>query len=533
MNASPRIPFDVCESLEEMIQMAHDNIETLSHSDYAAFWTIVPELIQSRDQRLAEKNFSALDKLRAILVHTLDGIDACSPRYLTQTTLALAKIIANIENQQGRRIPKNSPHRILHDVLVGSHSHRKKVIFEELVAASMLILHEFDERSLSNLIYAFGLAKYVHVFDDGDTNNFDRLALEVVPRLENFTAQGMSNLIWAYATAKEANKELFNAMATHIVQLDNLTTFDPQALSNIVWAYATAGESHPQLFKKVANHIAGLDSLRSFNPQALCNIVWAYATVSESHRRLFKKIADHIVQLDIVGAFGPQELSNTVWAYATIGHLELHLFKEIAPNATALLTKCNGQELANLAWAYAVANVPSPSLFKNKFVNACLKKENEFNNFEHLSQLHQWNLWQREMKSNVRLPPSLERKCHDAFVSRAPTRSPFQHDVVSALLEIGLNPKEEVLTKSGYRLDALVEVNGNKIGIEVDGPYHFVDRRPTGKMILKHRQVTKLDELPVTSVPYWEWNKVKKDRGKKQQYLRSLLGLRRHHRVNA
>ncbi|KAL7524390.1 hypothetical protein ACHAWF_002498, partial [Thalassiosira exigua] len=113
----------------------------------------------------------------------------------------------------------------------------------------------------------------------------------------------------------------------------------------------------------------------------------------------------------------------------------------------------------------------------------------------------------------------------DAFVSRAPTRSPFQHDVVSVLSEIGLNPKEEVLIKSGYRLDALVEVNGNKIGIEVDGPYHFVDRRPTGKMILKHRQVTKLDGVPVLSVPYWEWNKAKKDRRKKQ-YLRALLGLR-------
>jgi hypothetical protein len=37
-----------------------------------------------------------------------------------------------------------------------------------------------------------------------------------------------------------------------------------------------------------------------------------------------------------------------------------------------------------------------------------------------------------------------------------------------------LDPKEEFLTKSGYSLDALVVVNGEKIGVEVDGPSHFV-----------------------------------------------------------
>ena len=40
-----------------------------------------------------------------------------------------------------------------------------------------------------------------------------------------------------------------------------------------------------------------------------------------------------------------------------------------------------------------------------------------------------------------------------------------------------------------------MEVNGNKIGIEVDGPSHFVGRKPTGSTILKHRQVSTLDEI--------------------------------------
>ena len=95
------------------------------------------------------------------------------------------------------------------------------------------------------------------------------------------------------------------------------------------------------------------------------------------------------------------------------------------------------------------------------------------------------------------------------------------------MASIGLQPEEEFLTKSGYRIDALVEANGKKIGIEVDGPSHFVGKKPTGSTLLKHRQVNTLDEIEVISVPYWEWDKLGKDVAKKQQYLRFELGLLR------
>ena len=85
-----------------------------------------------------------------------------------------------------------------------------------------------------------------------------------------------------------------------------------------------------------------------------------------------------------------------------------------------------------------------------------------------------------------------------------------------------------MLKKSGYQPDALVEVNGKKVGIDVDGPSHFLGRNPTGSTILKHRQVTTLDGIPVVSVPYWEWKKLGKhgkNSHKKEKYLRDLLDL--------
>jgi hypothetical protein len=88
-----------------------------------------------------------------------------------------------------------------------------------------------------------------------------------------------------------------------------------------------------------------------------------------------------------------------------------------------------------------------------------------------------------------------------------------------------MSPEEEVLTPSGYRLDALVEVNGEKVGIEVDGPSHFVNQEATGSTLLKCRQVSTLDGICIVSVPFWEWDEFGTDHAKKLDYLLSKLGL--------
>ena len=53
----------------------------------------------------------------------------------------------------------------------------------------------------------------------------------------------------------------------------------------------------------------------------------------------------------------------------------------------------------------------------------------------------------------------------------------LQRNVVAGMRSLGLKPKEEE-SQSGYSLDALVEfmvqLNGEKIGVEVDGRSHFL-----------------------------------------------------------
>ena len=142
-----------------------------------------------------------------------------------------------------------------------------------------------------------------------------------------------------------------------------------------------------------------------------------------------------------------------------------------------------------------------------------------------LSQLYQWHLWQKEEMSNDGLPLALEKKCYRAFVSRGTHVSNLQKDVVSVICSIGLKPKEEELTQIGYSLDALVVVNGKNVGVEVDGPSHFISRKPKGSTLLKRRQIVNVEGISLVSVPYWEWYELGQDRNKKQNYIRSLLGL--------
>jgi len=435
--------------------------------------------------------------------------------------------------------------------------------------SSLNNLNEYKPQELTGLVWSYSTAKEQHPL------LFEKVADHIVSTSNNmnqYTPQAISNICWAYGASNDSHINLFKTIADNIVSHDNLDEFTPHALSNIVRAnaiqmkqmYIFADEWHPILMKKVADYIIGLHNLDAYVGQDVSNILWSYATAKEKNSELFQKMAEHIISLDSLDEFTAQSLSNIVWAFATSGESHPSLFVKIAdaafsrqneftsqgivnflwgyasngqidrilflsfvPTVKAMLAGFNRQELANIAWIYAVANVSAPSLFNDNFIEAILKKEeNEFT-LEALVQLHQWQLWQIEIKSGIRLPESLREKCYEAFLLRVPEPSRFQTDVVASLSSIGLDSEQEVLMKSGYRIDAVVEAYGNKVGIEVDGPHHFIgrSREPNGSTILKRRQVSHLEGMTVVSIPYFHWYRLKKDSCKKQQYLRTVLSL--------
>ena len=417
-------------------------------------------------------------------------------------------------------------------------------------------LGDFTGQALANVLWSFAKSGEVNA------GLFQAIGNHIVGgSLEDFWPQALSNIVWAYATAGVSHPELFKKIGDHVAGLDSLEPFTPQALSNTAWAFATAGMSHPELFEKIGNHLAGLGSLDLSKPQELSNTVWAFATAGVLHPELFENIGVHVARLDSLNSFKPQALSNTAWAYATarlfdcrlfeklvaeaavrkdyfvqtqhianflwacatVGNTDEQLFSAFAPVIASKLDECNKQVLANIAWAYSVANVPSNDLFDQDFIRACASKEKRFSE-ENLRQLHQWQLWQQELGSGIELPKSLHEKCRNLFISSSYSESKLQNDVVGELKATGFDLNEEVLLGSGYRIDALVKVgDGRRVAVEVDGPSHFIQRRPTGSTTLKHRQVARLDRIEVVSVPYWDWNELENSETK-QLYLREKIG---------
>ena len=374
----------------------------------------------------------------------------------------------------------------------------------------------YTPQDLSNIMWSFAKTGEFH------RPLFQKIADFIVSSedIGAYNPQTLSMILWSFATLGVLEQRLFAIVADQVALQEHLQAFNPQDLSNIVWAHAASEIADPRLFDQIATHIVGLENLDDFTPQALSNILWGYTVLQESYPLLSEKITNAAIEKK--EAFNFQEISSLLWVQATAGIVDEHVYLSMVPVVRSIITTCNEQCLANIAWAYTVSGVAAPSLFDDEFIKACLAKEDEFTT-SHLSQLYQWEMWQEELSSNVHLPESLIERCRSAFISQGCLPSTTQDEVISELGHIGLDPKEEYQTPRGYFLDALVEVNGSKIGIEVDGPSHYIGEEPTGSTFLKQRQVSNLDGISVVSVPYWEWDEHGDDSSKKQQYLRSLL----------
>ncbi|KAL7527627.1 hypothetical protein ACHAXR_004634, partial [Thalassiosira sp. AJA248-18] len=377
-------------------------------------------------------------------------------------------------------------------------------------------LSTFEPQDLSITVWAYATARV------SDCCLFEKVADEVASRhLRSFNPQALSNIVWAYARAGVSNSRLFDRVAYEVIEHRHLNTFTPQGLSNIVWAFATAEVSNPRLFNIVADEVEHRH-LGQFNLQGLSNIVWACAASNILHPSLFDRVAGAI--MGCKDELVSQNVSNILWAYATVGLLDSPLFTEMIPRVKTLLHKGNSQYLASIAWSYAVANVDAPTPFDGHFLGVLLEKMNRFSDAQ-CCQLYQWHLWQKEEKGNTGLPPVFQERCYEAFTSTKPTVSALQRDVVAVLHSIGLTTKEEQMTQWGFSLDATVEMNGQKVGVEVDGPSHFIGSKQTGSTLLKRRQIANVEGMKLVSVPYWEWDELWNDHSKKQNYLRSLLGM--------
>ena len=121
------------------------------------------------------------------------------------------------------------------------------------------------------------------------------------------------------------------------------------------------------------------------------------------------------------------------------------------------------------------------------------------------------------------LPVELAEQSAAAFSALPVHPSRLQRQVANALRALGLSLQEEVRTAQGYSLDAVVCFEGCKVGVEVNGPTHYVGstQKLTGATVLKQRQLCAFGWLLLV-VPYWEWDGLT-EHEEQLEYLRCRL----------
>ncbi|EJK75666.1 hypothetical protein THAOC_02605, partial [Thalassiosira oceanica] len=386
--------FRPCKTVGELADLARFSLDSMSHRDIAAFWSLLPRLLH---QRSSVPDPTLEENLRCVISTTCNRMRSFRCRDLTQTSLGIAKTISQVRrgHQQCRA---NDPLQITGGLLLSDSRHF--VIFDVIGRSAVSMLESFDARHLSNLVFSFGLvnrnpdigddtlfnvvgsaaAKIMQTFDPQDIANmllayvyvgaknsslFRKIRETILGTdLGIFEGQALANIVWSFSKSGEADREMFNHIGDHIVAR-SLYDFLPQEMSIIVWAYANGRVSHHALFDRVGFHVTRLVSSYSFKPQELSNIAWAFATAGESHPVLFEKIGDYVAALGSLNSFKPQELSNISWAFSAAGVSHAELFEKIAYHIAGLdcLDSFKPQELANTVHAFCNAVRPHPALF--------------------------------------------------------------------------------------------------------------------------------------------------------------------------
>jgi len=417
-----------------------------------------------------------------------------------------------------------------------------KELFDLIASSTLTNLRDYTGLDLFNIVVSFVKVGYIHhkPLMEAVANELVRRPLSEYSYQDRDVVNACVGLAWAYSTVGCRSPRLLDYIATACI--DQLDTLDTKEIGSLAWSFASLECYHRPFFRALAK--SSEHRWDDFDESSLAKMAWSLSTKSlnipdsdndddNSH------IVEKIFMSDITKAaiakgdtFTVQAISMILWSCSARGYLHPRLFETFIPRASELLLDARGelddihtsniQSLANIAWACAVQDiVDADTLFDDAFISIITWHIDDFND-EGLCQLHQWNTWRKTTGHSATLPQDIEERCRDTFINRGVRSSNLQKDVIFELSRMGLQLEEEALTSSGYRLDVLVNIDGKQIGIEMDGPTHFIGKEPTGSTILKHRQVVNSDGMHLVSIPYWEWNELKRSNDK-ERYLRDRL----------
>jgi hypothetical protein len=360
-----------------------------------------------------------------------------------------------------------------------------------------------------------------------------------------------------------------------------LSKLKPQDLANTAWAFSILGMKHGPFLAAAQNQIIARTSqcmngnkniMTRFKGQELTNALWALATLNYPSDGVLTQVTPYVVQMCTDAVTGKTTVESIAKAFKR-------------------------QELANLAWVCAVSGDYPPALMRILYMG--LIGIGEHPDRDYVSEIHGDNGIERSSMMSViylqiamdldgaadglslpeGFPDAWDPNGQQSLGSSSSTpentlmedglnlsTSNVQRSVSAAFTRVGF----EHVMEHVIRMDALAQDFGvqmsavpieilsldlalvdSKIGIEVDGPAHFISNIETpspvlgggaringkveyqfrwngdvqetnGPTSLKTRLLERLG-WRIISIPFWEWSALKGDPQKEEEYCSKLL----------
>eukprot|EP00930_Biecheleria_cincta_P001000 TRINITY_DN10217_c0_g1_i1.p1 TRINITY_DN10217_c0_g1~~TRINITY_DN10217_c0_g1_i1.p1 ORF type:complete len:323 (-),score=71.97 TRINITY_DN10217_c0_g1_i1:45-905(-) len=182
------------------------------------------------------------------------------------------------------------------------------------------------------------------------------VAEEVLPRIHEFSPQGLANIAWAFATLDlsqhEATGNFLIAAAT--VASSAMSSFSPQAISNLLWALGKSNGLHEADEVVTFGKAAAVESQRRTNDftwQDLAGVVSALTNLGLSDEPEIRSFAVALVNRTskCCPKIGTQALLNIAQSAVRM-RMEPELLKPLAVEMAKVLDKRNLNQIDERQW---------------------------------------------------------------------------------------------------------------------------------------------------------------------------------------
>jgi hypothetical protein len=355
--------------------------------------------------------------------------------------------------------------------------------------------------------------------------------------LDGFSPQGLGNLAWSYAkqaqladAVSESNigttgrlavfetscldigESLINRLFRRIAErgISNetgLSRYKPQDLSNTCWAFATLGMLHREFFDAVAEQVHSrlshqiapkstgdsVNVLMRFKAQEIANLVWSFATLNYNAEGIMDCFAPYIVSMcsnkdgsydvsTIAKYIKRQETANIAWSCAVLKQYPEPLMPLLY---TALFGDGEPQSIDSLKSIYSDDGLQRQAIMTMFYVQLSLDMEAP--ELDLALPTHFPVGW---WESDTKRPKAVDDERDTSSSMLELTTSRLQTDVSQALNRVGFSHIQEhviatddlrdshEINLSEERLEFLsIDIANiqDRVGIEVDGPAHFIN----------------------------------------------------------